>query len=162
PTGRSREAARPHLRFPAGLAPDQPEGVRALLDDQPDAVFIDGYNVAGAVDASLVGSREGRNAAIRVADRIKRTVPAADVVVVFDAREASGRSGFLTPDGVVVVFESEGSADDRIAEEAAHEGDRCLVVTSDRDLQARCGRDGCVVVFSEAVLAWSEPLNGDR
>ncbi|MCZ7532910.1 MAG: NYN domain-containing protein [Acidimicrobiia bacterium] len=146
------------LRMPSGIAPDTAAGLASMLDQEPDRILIDGYNVAGAVLFDDFSSRAGRAAAIARADMVKRATDAA-VMVVFDAAQAQGRGGFETDHGVVVEFEPETTADDAIVRLVRSADDRCVVITNDRDLQLRVARDNCVVVYTTALIDWSEHLN---
>jgi len=148
----------PPLRMPAGIAPDTAAGLVSMLDQGPDRILIDGYNVAGAVLFDSFSSRAGREAVLARADMLKRATAAA-VTVVFDAAQSQGRDGFATDHGVVVEFEPETSADDAIVRLVRSARDRCVVVTNDRELQLRVARDNCVVIYTTALIAWSEHLN---
>ncbi|KAA3638577.1 MAG: hypothetical protein DWP92_05905 [Armatimonadetes bacterium] len=151
------ESAQP-LRMPFGIAPDTAAGLVAMLDQEPDRSRIDSDNVAGAGLLDRFSSRAGRDAALGRADMVKRATQGA-VTVVFDAAQAQGRGGFETDHGVVVEFEPESSADDTIVRLVHSLDDRCVVVTNDRELQLRVARDNCVVVYTTALIAWSEHLN---
>ncbi len=146
------------LRMPSGIAPDTKAGLVSMLDQEPDRILIDGYNVAGAVLFDNFSSRAGREAALARAGMVKRSTTAA-VTVVFDAAQAGSRGGFETDHGVVVEFEPETSADDAIVRLVRSANDRCVVVTNDRELQLRVARENCVVVYTTALIDWSEHLN---
>lgn len=148
----------PVLVIPAGIAPDTATGLASVLALRPDRVLIDGYNVAGMVSGERFSSKEGRNAVLARADMVARATTAV-VTVVFDAAESGQDGGFRTDHGVVVEFVGEGSADDAIVRLVHASTDRCVVVTNDRELQVRVARDNCVVVYSTALVAWSEHLN---
>jgi predicted RNA-binding protein with PIN domain len=161
-TGESSEANEVHdevFGLPPGIAPDTVAGVDAAFAHGPDRVLIDGYNVAGVVAPESVGAKPGRRIALAYADRLKHRIPDSEVVVVFDASGVDGRGGFTTDAGVEVIFEGESIADDRIADEVMDRTDRCVVVTSDHELQARCHRERCVAVFSSAFVKSIEGLN---
>ncbi len=148
------------FRLPFGLSSESPEALAAVLDQRPDSIVVDGYNVAGAVSGASVGKRPGRNDAVARADALKRASPGSEVIVFFDASDVAGRDGYSTPDGVVVEFEPTTTADDAIVEFVHAGSDRCLVITNDRELQDRSAREGCIVVFSTALISWTEHLNG--
>lgn len=148
------------FRLPSGISPESSEAVDSALAQGPDSILVDGYNIAGAVADSSIGSREGRDHAIARAEALKRGSPSSEVIVVFDASESGGRGGFRTREGVLVEFEPTMTADDAIVEFVHSGTDRCLVVTNDRELQDRSTREGCIVVFSTALILWTEHLNG--
>jgi hypothetical protein len=153
-----RDIERPALALPPGISPESAEAVDAIIDAAPDRFVIDGYNVAGAVLFDAFSSRAGRDAAVARADMLQRSTDAT-VTVVFDAAEVKGDTTKSTDFGVSVVFEPDSSADDAIVLLARNTGDRCVVVTNDRELQARVARPDCVVVYTTALVRWSEHLN---
>lgn len=144
------------MEFERGVRPDTVDGVRSVLALDPDRIVIDGYNLAGQLGAGVIGSRTSRDSAVRLAERLASRTSAA-VVVVFDAGDSTGRDVLATETGVTIQFSPSGTiADDLIAEMVATSSDRCVVVTSDRDLQSRCTRSDCVVVYSEALLGYMD------
>jgi predicted RNA-binding protein with PIN domain len=154
------ETSRNPLALPGGVSPESADALSALLSQKPDTVLIDGYNVVGAVSESLIGSRLGRDDVVARAEAVKRRVPETEVIVVFDAAQSGGSGGFRSGWGVLVEFEPKTTADDAIVE-LVHGGiDQCVVITNDRELQDRSARPGCVVVFSTALISWTEHLNG--
>lgn len=146
------------FRLPLGISPESREAIDAIVNADVDRIIIDGYNVAGAVLFDAFSTRAGREAAVARAEMLKRGT-SASVTVVFDAAKVKGRSRFETDHGVQVMFEPETSADDAIELLVAERADRCAVITSDRELQSRVERPDCVVVFTTALIAWSEHLN---
>lgn len=156
--GDGTEDVDPPFRLPLGISPESSEAVSSIVASQVDRVIVDGYNVAGAVLFDSFSSREGRDAAIARADMVKRSTQAS-VTVVFDAAAVQGDSRFVTDGGTQVIFEPEESADDAIVRMVRNTTDRCVVVTNDRELQSRVERPNCVVVFTTALIAWSEHLN---
>jgi hypothetical protein len=145
------------LKMPAGILPDSAAGLDAVIDQQPDRFLIDGYNVAGAVSDKF-STRDGREAAIARADMLKRATQAS-VVIVFDASNVKGDDFTISAHGVHIVFEPEVSADDAIVNLVAARADRCVVITDDRELQLRASRTNCLVLYTKALVAWSEHLN---
>jgi predicted RNA-binding protein with PIN domain len=147
------------VSIPLGLSPESPAALESVLGQVPSLMLLDGYNIAGGVSEDLVGVRQGRDAAIRRAESVKRASPSTDVLVVFDASGASGRGDFVTDGGVRVAFEPLTSADDAIVALVRSAPPGCVVITNDRELQNRVAAHGAVVLFSTALLAWSEHLN---
>lgn len=148
------------IALPGGISPESPEALDSLLAQTPDTILIDGYNVAGAVSETLIGSRLGRDDVVARAEALKRGSPASEVIVVFDASDSGGRGGFRSQGDVLVEFEPNTTADDAIVD-FVHAGiEQCVVITNDRELQNRSARRGCVVVFSTALISWTEHLNG--
>lgn len=146
------------LSIPGGISPDSAEAVAAAIEQGPDRFLIDGYNVAGAVRSNEFSTRAGRDAAVARADMLKRAT-SAGVTIVFDASGVKGEDRFMSNHGVEVVFEPERSADDAIVSLVAAQGDRCVVITDDRELQSRATRPNCLVLYTKALVAWSEHLN---
>jgi|GEM_PF-2040992 len=146
------------LELPNGISPESAEAVGAILEEQPDRFIIDGYNVAGAILFEEFSSRAGRKAAVARADMLKRSTDAT-VTVVFDAANVKGRTRVTTDFGVRVIFEPEVSADDAIVFLVQETVDRSVVITNDRELQSRVARPDCVVLYTTALVAWSEHLN---
>ena len=153
------EAGSSAISIPLGLSPESSDALEAVLGQAPGLLLLDGYNIAGGVSEDLVGIREGRDAAIRRAESLKRASPSTDVLVVFDAAGASGRGDFVTDAGVRVAFEPLTSADDAIVELVRSAPPGCAVITNDRELQDRVSGNGAVVLFTTALLEWSEHLN---
>lgn len=146
------------FRLPLGISPESGEAIDAIVNAEVNRIIIDGYNVAGAVLFDAFSTRAGREAAVARASMLKRSTSAA-VTVVFDAANVKGRSRFEADHGVHVMFEPETSADDAIVLLVNEEIDRCVVITNDRELQSRVERPDCVVVFTTALIEWSEHLN---
>ena len=155
----THETASPDVSIPLGLSPESAAALGAVLTQGPGLMLLDGYNIAGGVSEGLVGIRQGRDAVIRRAESVKRASPSTDVVVIFDASGASGRGDFVTETGVRAVFEPLTSADDAIVAMVRRAPPGCVVITNDRELQNRVATHGAVVLFSTALLAWSEHLN---
>ena len=145
------------LKMPAGILSDSAAGLDAVIEQDPDRFLIDGYNVAGAVSDKF-STRAGREAAIARADMVKRATHAS-VTIVFDASNVKGEGSSFSPHGVEIMFEPEVSADDAIVALVTARNDRCVVITDDRELQVRASRANCVVVYTKALVAWSEHLN---
>jgi predicted RNA-binding protein with PIN domain len=152
--------SRDPIALPGGVSPESADALNALLAQKPDTVLIDGYNVVGAVSDALIGSRPGRDDVVARAEAVKRRSPDTEVIVVFDAAQSGGSGGFRSGWGVLVEFEPETTADDAIVEYVHGGVDQCVVITNDRELQNRSVRPGCVVVFSTALISWTEHLNG--
>jgi predicted RNA-binding protein with PIN domain len=148
------------ISLPHGVSPESADALDALLEQAPDTVLVDGYNVAGVVSETLIGSRLGRDDVVARAEACKRRSPDTEVIVIFDASGSGGRGGFRSRGGVLVEFEPDTTADDAIVDLVHTAADQCVVITNDRELQDRSARQGCVVVFSSALISWTEHLNG--
>lgn len=141
-------------RIDQSVRPDTPGAVDALVADPPRRIVIDGYNL-GFQMAERDPVR-ARALVQEVAGRLRRAASPAEVVLVFDsegADEGSREGGRVA--GVGVVFALEASADDVIVKRVAGDPGGTVVVTSDRELQARVSEYGVAVVWSEALVGWS-------
>jgi predicted RNA-binding protein with PIN domain len=133
--------------------------VDAMIEQGPDRVIIDGYNVSGLIAPDRFSTRAARDDVVHRAAKLVRETDAA-IVVVFDAqRSTEGTSTFTSAEGVEVVFEGDTTADDTIAAMAHANSDRCIVITNDREIHNRVRRTGCVSIFSSAFVSWTEHLN---
>lgn len=141
------------LALPAGVLPDAADAVDALVSLAPDVILVDGYNLAGAIDAEAFHTRAGRERVMPLASTLRRLVGVA-VVVVFDATDVEGRSQARSIDGIDIVFAQERSADDEIVTMVAAGDARAVVVTNDRELRERCSAVGALAIWSDAVVAW--------
>lgn len=142
--------------LPAGISPDGPEAIDAIVHLDLDQVIIDGYNLAGIVVDGPFHTRVGRDRVESIANALHRR-SSARVIVVFDAVEIAGRATVRSDRGVEVVFTHDRSADDEIVDIVAGMDARTVVVTNDRELRERCAAAGSVVVWSDALAAWSNP-----
>lgn len=155
PEGRSIGASPVHpYRIDASVRPDTPGAIDALVADPPVRIVIDGYNLGFQM---AEGDPVRARALVQeVAGRLRRAANSAEVVVVFDsegAEEGSREGGRVA--GVGVVFALEASADDVIVQRVSGDPGGTVVVTSDRELQARVSEYGVAVVWSEALVGWS-------
>ncbi|MCX8007001.1 MAG: NYN domain-containing protein [Coriobacteriia bacterium] len=109
---------------------------------------VDGYNVAMSDPATAGLSAEDQRAALlrRLAARGAGLLGAGPVTVVFDGR-SDGRD--VVPGGVQVRFSGDRAADDVVHELA---GPTVTVVTSDRELAARCEARGARVLPASALF----------
>jgi hypothetical protein len=146
----------PELALPAGLAPDIPEAMDAVADLAVDLVIVDGYNVAGLLLDEGFHRRAGRERVASIANEIWRRT-GARVLVVYDAVGVEGRSAVHSDLGVDVVFSQGRSADDEIVATVAELDARIVVITNDRELRERCAPHGALTVWSDSLLAWSNP-----
>ena len=78
-------------------------------------------------------------------------------MVVFDAVGVDGRSGFVTDNGVEVIFAMDRLADDEVVAIAAASGESVVVISNDRDVRERASLEGAVTLWSTAVVAPSNP-----
>jgi chaperonin cofactor prefoldin len=85
----------PPLYIPDGLLPDTEPALAALITQQPDVIYIDGYNVAALLvhDFATVSAR---TMIVAKADRLA-AASKSRVVVVFDAVGVDGSSAPPTP-----------------------------------------------------------------
>jgi hypothetical protein len=144
---------RPPLRIPGGLLPDSHLALVALIDQEPDVMYIDGYNV-GAMLVDDFNTARARTRVVAIAERLA-AASRGRVVVVFDAVGVEGRPTIPTQGRAEVCFSHEQIADDEIVEMIRNDPSRTAVVTSDRELSNRCAALGCVTVWSEALAAWA-------
>jgi hypothetical protein len=143
----------PPLRIPSGLLPDSREALLALIDQMPDAIYIDGYNV-GAMLVEDFATAKARATVVAIADRLAVT-SRARVVVVFDAVGVEGRPSAPSKGPADVRFSLTQIADDEIVQLLRANPSRNAVITSDRELSDRCAAEGCVTVWSEALVQWA-------
>jgi hypothetical protein len=143
----------PPLCIPAGLLPDSHEALSALIDQGPDAIYVDGYNV-GAMLVEDFGTSTARARVVAIADRLA-FASQARVVVVFDAVGVEGRESAPSPGPAEVRFTHAQIADDEIVDLMRGGTSRAAVITSDRELINRCATEGCVTVWSEALVQWA-------
>jgi hypothetical protein len=143
----------PLLRVPAGLQPDSREALSAVIEQRPDVVYIDGYNV-GAMLTDGIGTAKSRRVVVSIADRLA-SAARGRVVVVFDAVGVEGRKRVPSPGRAEVRFSLTQIADDEIVEMIRANPSRAVVITSDRELSDRCEAEGCATVWSEALVQWA-------
>lgn len=143
-------------RLPAGVAPDMPEAMDAIADLGVDLVIVDGYNVAGMVLDEGFHRRVGRDRVASIANGIRRRT-GARVLVVYDAAGIEGRREVRSELGVDVLFSQGRTADDEIVAMVAELDARIAVVTNDRELRDRCSPYGAITVWTDSLLAWSNP-----
>jgi predicted RNA-binding protein with PIN domain len=154
-----RRAELSPIAVPTGVSPSDAAVVDAMIEQGPDRVIIDGYNVSGLIAPGRFSTRAARDDVVRRAAKLVRETDAA-IVVVFDAqRSTEGTSTFTSAEGVEVVFEGDTSADDTIAAMVHADSDRCVVITNDREIHNRVRRSGCASIFSTAFVSWTEHLN---
>lgn len=143
----------PQLRIPWGLLPDSHEALSALIGQRPDVIYIDGYNVAGTI-AEDFSSSKTRSRVAAISDRLA-SASQSRVVVVFDAMGAEGRRRMPSFGRAELRFSQHQIADDEIVELVHGNPSRSVVITSDRELNIRCADEGCVTVWSEALVQWA-------
>jgi len=143
----------PPLRVPGGLQPDSREALSAVIDQRPDVVYIDGYNV-GAMLTDSIGTAKSRTMVVSIADRLA-SAARGRVVVVFDAVGMEGRKRLPSPGKAEICFSLTQIADDEIVEMIRANPSRAVVITSDRELSERCAVEGCATVWSEALVQWA-------
>jgi len=142
--------------IPNGIQPDTAAAVVAVVTQKPDVMIIDGYNVAGSLAQEAFSTRPARTSVIAKAERLAVS-SGSSVIVVFDASQAEGRPSFRSAGGVDVIFSRDCSADDEIVNIAQRCGERTVVFTNDRELRERCAPYGVVLLWSDALVAWSNP-----
>jgi predicted RNA-binding protein with PIN domain len=140
---------------PKGLLEDAPETLSAWLEHPGLTVLVDGYNVTLAEGGyGDIGLAEQRARLLDDLSRLARRVPAR-FVVVFDGADVPPGSARRARGPVLVEYSRPGEiADDHLVarlEELPPEP--VVVVTNDRDLQARARRLGATVATSDQLLA---------
>lgn len=153
PRAGTSEAPRGPIRFPPGLQPDSPDALSALVEQQPDVIYIDGYNVAGQIIDEF-HSRTARSTVVAKAARLAAAA-GARVVVLFDAVGIEGREKITSDGPVEIRFTKSQIADDVIVQEVSADPSRAVVISSDRELNDRCAAAGCVTLWSEAFVGWA-------
>ncbi|MBW2107936.1 MAG: NYN domain-containing protein [Deltaproteobacteria bacterium] len=117
-------------------------------------IIIDGYNLirrsASLSSVELNSLEEGREALIRRLAKYKR-FKAHGITVVFDGTQSSNPSGRKSRvSGIEIIFSRPGElADSVIKRLAAREGQRAVVVTSDREVSDYAQRHGAAIIGSE-------------
>jgi hypothetical protein len=141
--------------MPAGVAPDSPEAIDALVGIDGVTVLVDGHNLLGVLDASTMATGRARRDLVAGLGKLRRHLGEAAVEVVFDSALSDGRPTSVTEDGIVVRFAAaEVTADDVLVELAAGHGAWAVVVSDDRELRDRCARHGATVLWAKALAAW--------
>ena len=143
----------PPLRIPGGLLPDSHHALTALMVQKPEAIFVDGYNVGAMLEDDFSTSK-ARTRVVAIAERLA-SVSKARVVVVFDAVGVEGRKNVPSSGKAEVRFTHTQIADDEIVDLIQVNTSRVAVITSDRELSNRCAAEGCVTVWSEALVQWA-------
>ena len=136
---------------PAGIRPDRAEAIVWLLS-LPDqiTVAIDGWNAAHLLQSPPVPAT--RNRIIEAARRlVLASAGRRRVTAVFDSSQL-GES--FSADDVAVTFVA--SADEELIEMANRDGDRLVVITSDRRVREAVEQAGAVGLWSEALIDWLE------
>ncbi len=141
-------------RVRRGLALDDPEALKRLLELPRVHLVVDGYNVSKAAwpATPLEDQRT------RLIGKVSTLVAGrgAETTVVFDAANANEVPALPTPKHIRVLFSPPGViADDLIRQLVAHEpaGRPVVVVSSDRELAASVVRRGAHAVPTAALLA---------
>lgn len=146
---------RSSLAPPKGLLDDAPETLEAWLRRDDVTLLVDGYNVTkskeGYPELSLAAQRE------RLVDETARLARRFDVraTIVFDGSDVPPGTKRRTSRGVKVVYSRKGeTADDHLV--AVVQGlppSPVVVVTSDKELQARAAELGATIAGSRQFLA---------
>ena len=144
------------LSLPKGVRPDRAAAVEWLGSvDRPFTVLVDAYNVLYGMDAGSFTTRVARERLIQDLTRFRRMAGAVRVVAVFDSSLPGARDTRVAAGGVEIRFaEEDYLADDEIVGLVGAGRDPVVVVTSDRDLQARSEARGALTLFSEALTDW--------
>jgi predicted RNA-binding protein with PIN domain len=153
---KARRAPDTVLAIPKGVRPDKAEAIIWLGSlDQPLTVLVDGYNVLFGMDAGTFTTGTARKRLVQDLARLRRRGGAVRMVAVFDSSLPGDRDVHAAPGGVEVRFAAEEElADDEIVELVVSGRGPVIVITSDRDLQARAEAEGAVILFSEALTEW--------
>lgn len=141
------------LSIPYGIAPDSPDALASLIAQSPRRIIIDGYNVSGELHGEKFSTREAREEVLRHAGSLARRTR-GEVLVVFDGPATVDETSFRTESGVNVSFSRGTEADDVIESLVMESPERTVVVTNDNLLRERCTVDGCVPIWSTALLQY--------
>jgi len=156
PTRRERpQRLHSELAVPDGLTPDTREALISLIEQKPESIVIDGYNVAGILMPGNFSTPNVRASVIAKADRLA-AASGAHVIVVFDAAAIEGRPSFVSAGGVDVRFSHGCSADEEIVQIVRRNEATSIVITNDREVREACSEEGCVPVWSTAFVSWSD------
>lgn len=146
-------AAAETVVLPAGVAPDSPEAIAAVLQvGGPIAVIVDGYNA---------GLAFGKGTPAEVRERIETLLrrlrrlgsPAMTVTVIWDSAAEDSLS--RRPGGLDVRFAPPGVPADDIVVEVAARSRQSVVITNDREVRERAERTGALALWSDALVAWA-------
>ena len=147
-----RPARRAPVSLPPGMLQDDPSAIEAMARTPNLAVIVDGYNVTMLAwpDASAAEQRE------RLCDALAEFQLRfrCEVTVVFDGAEVPGVRP-LRRRNVRVVFSAAGQeADDVVVGEVVFrpEDVPVIVVSSDREVQAKAEAEGATVLPAGALL----------
>lgn len=149
------------LSIPLGISPDSPAALGALIEQVPARIIIDGYNVSGEMHGREFSTRESRDVVVHQAERLRRRT-SAEVILVFDGPDTSELSGFRSGGGVSVLFSTGEEADDVIEALVLEEPERTVVVTNDALLRQRCSVEGCVPIWSTALISYLNSSSTSR
>jgi hypothetical protein len=147
------------FRLPAGINPDTAAAIEALATSPaPLVVIVDGYNVLGSIDAASMATSGARRDLLGLLGRLLRFLGRGRVVAVFDSALGDGRASVKGDAGVEVRFTSAGLiADDLIVEMADELGRGTVVISDASEVRERREEHGAVVLWSQALIAWSAP-----
>lgn len=134
------------VALPPGIRPDQAEAVDAILRWR-GSLYIDGYNLSGALGADPGDPAAGRSLVRAVVGRLRRRASGGlDVVVVYDSSTGAERKG----DEVYVS-----DADDELRRLAQVAPSTTVVVSDDREVIAGVDAAGATAIWSAAVVEWA-------
>ncbi len=144
------------LALAAGVRPDSSDAIRWLAAlDEAVVVLVDGYNAQFHVDRSDFTSGAARRQLVEALKRLRTaSVKKHRIVVVFDSTLPGERMARSSVGGVEIRFaEKDMIADEEIVA-MAHDLDRVVVISSDREVREGAEGGGAVVLWSEALKDW--------
>jgi predicted RNA-binding protein with PIN domain len=121
-------------------------------------LLVDGYNVTMRDPATAGRSKESQREELLARLRVhaRRLAPGGEIVVVFDAHSALGRSS--APDGLIKVVYAH-DADDEIVRRCSGTIGQVVVVTDDLRMRARISQDvGRRVEYRDASSVFAERI----
>ncbi len=151
-----RESRRALIRLPAGVRPDDSAAIDWLSSStDPILLLVDGYNVLYVLNPRGFATGQARSRLIADLGRLLQRARALRVTVVFDSSLSGDPDRRVADNGVEVRFTlRDDIADDEIVTLSRDTIGSVIVLTSDRDLQARVEALGGLALFSEAFASW--------
>ena len=151
---RSRKKRRVPLAVPKGRLPEDPQTLYEWLSAEGIHLFVDGYNVTksqgGFGDLTLEAQRE------RLIDEVMKlaTRKGVPTTIVFDGSEVAPGSTRRRRGSVKIEYSRPGEiADDHLVALLEKGTEPAILVTNDRDLQARAEALGATIATSDQLLA---------
>lgn len=153
---RYEETGAEEIALPPGVAPDAKPAIDWLIDLPIAAtVIVDGYNLG----YFMAGDQLPGPARIRVAPVVERLQRVAKgrfkIIVVYDSNLGPAETP-PSPGPITVRYSEAGeTADDEIVRLVAATPGVRVVVSNDRGVRDRSERAGAIVLWSQALAAWT-------